>query len=103
MVGALRSAARKRDVADITTDIEQTKLQRRKSSGHSNNGTVGNIPPVKSRKRTKSVDEMSRMLDEMIQDRVESGDLVKGSRGSVRIAPDRKRRDLSGSIPGVVA
>jgi centromeric protein E len=44
-------------------------------------------------KRTKSVDEMSKMLDEMIQDRVESGQIVRGSRGSVRVAavPDKKR------------
>jgi centromeric protein E len=42
------------------------------------------------RKRTKSVDEMSRMLDEMIQDRVESGQIIRGNRGSVRVAPERK-------------
>jgi centromeric protein E len=36
------------------------------------------------------VDEMSRMLDEMIQDRVESGQIIRGTRGSVRVAPERK-------------
>lgn len=40
------------------------------------------MPP---KKRTKSVDEMSKILDEMIQDRVESGQLIRGSRGSVRL------------------
>lgn len=43
------------------------------------------------RKRTKSVDEMSRMLDEMIQDRVENGMLVKGQRGSIRVAAGLSR------------
>lgn len=33
---------------------------------------------------------MSRILDEMIQDRVETGHLVRGSRGSVRVANDQK-------------
>lgn len=41
--------------------------------------------PTKKANR-KSVDEMSRMLDEMIQDRVERGEVVKGARGSVRLA-----------------
>jgi centromeric protein E len=43
------------------------------------------------RKRTKSVDEMSKMLDEMIHERVESGQIVRGNRGSVRVASDKKR------------
>ncbi len=30
------------------------------------------------------------MLDEMIQDRVESGQIVRGVRGSVRVVTDRK-------------
>lgn len=38
-------------------------------------------------RKRKSVDEMSRMLDEMIQDKVESGHLVKGRTGSVRVSP----------------
>lgn len=38
-------------------------------------------------KKRKSVDEMSKMLDEMIQDKVESGHLVKGKSGSVRVPP----------------
>ena len=48
---------------------------------------------------------MSRILDEMIQDRVESGHLVKGSRGSVRLANDRKRESTSAApaVPGVGA
>lgn len=49
------------------------------------------IHPPKTRKRTKSVDEMSKILDEMIQDRVERGEIVKGARGSVRLAHERRR------------
>lgn len=44
--------------------------------------------PVRNvERKRKSVDEMSRMLDEMIQDKVESGHLVKGRTGSVRVSP----------------
>jgi centromeric protein E len=61
---------------------------------------MGLLSP-KTRKRTKSVDEMSKMLDEMIQDRVESGQLVKGVRGSVRIASERKHSVLVDPIPSM--
>ena len=47
---------------------------------------------------------MSRMLDEMIQDRVESGQIVKGSRGSVRVAAAESRRTsalVNGAVPGL--
>lgn len=44
------------------------------------------MSPIKiERKRRKSVDEVNRMLDEMIQDRVETGYIVKSTRGSVRL------------------
>ncbi|EEP82948.1 hypothetical protein UREG_07813 [Uncinocarpus reesii 1704] len=73
------------------------------NSNHSNGPVVGAaaagaVSPVKllsptktsdpdnRDKKRRSVDEMSRMLDEMIQDRVESGHLIKGVRGSVRLA-----------------
>ncbi|EQL38875.1 centromeric protein E, variant 3 [Blastomyces dermatitidis ATCC 26199] len=57
-------------------------------------------------KKRRSVDEMSRMLDEMIQDRVESGHLVKGTRGSVRVANGGGRRQSSSgsnTVPGMGA
>lgn len=39
--------------------------------------------------RRKSVDEMTQLLDQMIQDKVESGHLVRGGdRGSVRVRHD---------------
>ncbi|EME80435.1 uncharacterized protein MYCFIDRAFT_216225 [Pseudocercospora fijiensis CIRAD86] len=40
--------------------------------------------------RRKSVDEMTQLLDQMIQDKVESGHVVRGERGSLRI---RERHD----------
>ncbi|KAK2069498.1 hypothetical protein P8C59_004077 [Phyllachora maydis] len=60
------------------------------------------------RRRTRSVDEMSRMLDEMIQDRVETGQLVWSKRGSVRWAegkglarsrPDSEASESAASPP----
>ncbi|KAF4782181.1 kinesin motor domain-containing protein [Colletotrichum scovillei] len=90
MLGALRSAARSRDTAEGHTDGRTSALYE-----HSPPPTV-NPPPAPSavhntpRNRTKSVDEMSKILDEMIQDRVETGHLVKGARGSIRVVSDRK-------------
>ncbi|KAL1959514.1 hypothetical protein VTO42DRAFT_1959 [Malbranchea cinnamomea] len=43
--------------------------------------------------KRRSVDEVSRMLDEMIQDRVESGHIIRGPRGSMRVASMALRRD----------
>jgi centromeric protein E len=43
---------------------------------------------------------MSKMLDEMIQDRVESGTLIKGIRGSIRIASERNRQ-MNDPMPGL--
>jgi centromeric protein E len=45
-----------------------------------------------SEKKRRSVDEVSRMLDEMIQDRVESGQIVRGPRGTMRV----RQRNASG-------
>ena len=38
--------------------------------------------------RRKSVDEMTMLLDQMIQDKVESGHVVRGERGSLRVKRD---------------
>ena len=117
MLSALRSAARSRDTADRDPRASQTlamlengplsPVSARTSQLHDNGplspvlagGPMGLLSP-KTRKRTKSVDEMSKMLDEMIQDRVESGSLVKGVRGSIRIASERKHHVLD-PIPGM--
>jgi centromeric protein E len=115
MLDALRSAARSRDTAERDPRASQTlkllengplspvsaRTSQLVDSG--NGGAISPLSPIpgspmmqllsnpKTRKRTKSVDEMSKMLDEMIQDRVERGELIKGVRGSVRIASERKR------------
>ncbi|KAF4636099.1 hypothetical protein G7Y89_g1996 [Cudoniella acicularis] len=108
MLTALRSAARSRDTADrdprvsaFLEDGPMSPVSARASQLLNQEpmspvlaaGPVGLLSP-KIRKRTKSVDEMSKILDEMIQDRVESGQLVKGARGSVRIASERKRETM---------
>ncbi|CAK7265395.1 Kinesin-like protein kip2 [Sporothrix epigloea] len=107
MLAALRSAARSRDNADRVDSRSSFRTSQMLEPPSSPPAMA--LPPtpassggVKSpglasgkrksntgfpRTRTKSVDEMSRMLDEMIQDRVESGQLVRGNRGSVRVAP----------------
>jgi len=113
MLDALRSAARSRDTADRDPRASQTlkllengplsPVSARTSQLVDNNlplSPISGSPMMslmspKTRKRTKSVDEMSKMLDEMIQDRVERGELVKGARGSVRIASERRKPDAS--------
>ncbi|OLN88760.1 Kinesin-related protein 11 [Colletotrichum chlorophyti] len=115
MLAALRSAARSRDTAEGTADGRTTESRATESRAaesrlgetrpadgrtsalyeHSPPPTM-NPPPAPSnslsevRNRTKSVDEVNKILDEMIQDRVETGHLVKGSRGSIRVVSDRK-------------
>jgi centromeric protein E len=118
MLSALRSAARSRDTADKDPRASQTLAMLEngpltpasaRASQLLDNGPIspvlaagplGLLSP-KTRKRNKSVDEMSKMLDEMIQDRVESGQLVKGVRGSVRLASERKREAQLESMAGM--
>ena len=51
----------------------------------------------------KSIDEMSRMLDEMIQEKVEKGELVADRRnGGVKVARERRQESI-GNIPTVGA
>ncbi|KAL2000591.1 hypothetical protein VTN02DRAFT_2876 [Thermoascus thermophilus] len=116
MLAALRSAARQRDIAQMAGDSisKPGRLSTISNSSSVASGAgMGSTSPVdllspansaEKDKETKrrSVDEMSRMLDEMIQDRVESGHLVKGSRGSVRIANESQRESTVGaSIPAL--
>jgi centromeric protein E len=110
MVTALRSAARKREVAELTPEssaAEHKKVVKHQSHGSKTTSIISNsspispmspkalLPPPKSpteKTKRKSVDEMSKMLDEMIQDKVESGHIVKGRSGSVRVAAGHSRR-----------
>ncbi len=113
MVTALRSAARKREVAELTPESSSAEFKKgvkHHSHGSKTNSLVSNSLPInatspkgllspqnsiKEKTKRKSVDEMSRMLDEMIQDKVESGHIVKGRSGSVRVAAGHTRRQSS--------
>lgn len=46
------------------------------------------------RRRPKSVDEMSRILDEMIQEKVDGGFVVRGSGGTVRLTSDARKSQV---------
>ncbi|KAI1811629.1 kinesin-domain-containing protein [Poronia punctata] len=93
MLAALRTAARSRDAAE---GLESIRSEARSSllleSVSPPPQDALPDPPMAKLKRAspvrgRSVDDMNKMLDEMIQDRVESGQLVRGVRGSVRLAP----------------
>lgn len=84
MVMALRSAARKREVAVSKSEAGATKFsqeeQRRRKRSDESAGSVGNgaksavellSPQVEQEQKRRSMEEVSRMLDEMIQGRVE--------------------------------
>ncbi|KAG5955006.1 hypothetical protein E4U58_007361 [Claviceps cyperi] len=109
MLAALRSAARSRDVADASVETRSFPPSPLSSptlvlappppsqEGHVKETTTHTktvpspaAPPPPTlptlphtTRRTKSVDEMNRMLEEMIQDRVETGHIIRGSKGSV--------------------
>ena len=117
MVNALRSAARKRDNADFgsepTSPEHRREGQHQSKDSNESQGSNGAFPfspvellsPQKDQEaKRKSIDEMSKILDEMIQDRVENGQLTKSSKGSVRLATERKL-DGGGKVPhmGVLA
>ena len=118
MVTALRSASRKRQGAEMscpssTTEYWNASHGSNDSIGSSTVGTsvavskspMGILSPRKDHEqKKKSVDEMSKMLDEMIQDKVESGHLVKGWGGSVRVALHSRRLSSNGRatpVPGL--
>ncbi|KAI9171541.1 Kinesin-related protein [Paramyrothecium foliicola] len=86
MLAALRSAARSRDVAEASTESRGSRPST-SSNGPTIEQNTTAAAPRPEEKPTKSVDEMNRMLDEMIQDRVETGQIIRGVRGSVRLPP----------------
>ncbi|KAL3429309.1 kinesin motor domain-containing protein [Aspergillus tetrazonus] len=96
MLTALRSAARHRDLAQLTLD---NQLLPKETSSPDREPPPTSQAPDPGAKR-KSMDEVSRILDEMIQDRVESGHLIKGARGSVRVAPGSRRASESHQAAG---
>ncbi|KAJ5630536.1 uncharacterized protein N7484_010636 [Penicillium longicatenatum] len=121
MLAALRSAARHRDLAAVTNDAPSPELKGKEelaaSGGNSPLGTNGVVdklasPPCpvlpgrneKDDDRRKNMDEVSRMLDEMIQGRVESGHghLEKSPMGHLkRASNDSRRVSMSAEVPGL--
>ncbi|KFA62688.1 hypothetical protein S40285_06976 [Stachybotrys chlorohalonatus IBT 40285] len=87
MLSALRSAARSRDTAEATSsDLRPPRsplgpTQHKKDAG----GAPGAVPS--DGKQPQNVEDMDKMLEEMIQDRIETGHIIRGSRGSVRLPP----------------
>ncbi|KAL8874094.1 MAG: hypothetical protein Q9174_000530 [Haloplaca sp. 1 TL-2023] len=134
MVMALRSAARKRDVAELPSanvskeghpsqqSLSQHQQQGRKGSDDSarsvNHGIPGYTPakspvellsPQKTEREQKrrSMEEMSRMLDEMIQGRVQVDKAARvGSTRGSNNSNELKRREgppVAGTVPGLGA
>lgn len=113
MLTALRSAQRSRDTATnhpssggkspaLTLDIGPISpgIHSRRGLGSTestprspllpswNDGMLTLVSP-KTRRSVKGVDDVNKMLDEMIQDRADSGTLVKGPRGGLRNSSER--------------
>lgn len=84
MLAALRSAARSRGTAEAMVELRSPTSQ--SPTEQATSPTLAK-PEMK---RAKGVDEMNKMLDEMIQDRVDSGQIVRGVRGSVRLVGSHK-------------
>ncbi|PLB36708.1 putative kinesin family protein (KipA) [Aspergillus candidus] len=102
MLAAFRSAARHRDLAHITTDTRPLSTNDKPDiniGGHplkaDSDGDLASKGGEAEEKRRRSMDDVSRILDEMIHDRVKSGHLVKGARGSVRIPTESRRASES--------
>jgi centromeric protein E len=136
MVSALRSAARKREMADLTVDTSSavtagaernstalvngsvaatmTLANHRSSSGSGSNTSSGvfsggtnasrskgssttspivggTLSPVGEKRRTKNVDEMTRLLDEMITERVQQS----AAAGNAGIGNQQKNSNTS--------
>ena len=99
MLAALRSAARSRDVAEASTEPRLPRPTPQPNAAAPEQTTM--VPASESEEKSaKGVDEMNRMLDEMIQDRVETGQIIRGVRGSVRLPPSA--RDHARSKPVIV-
>ncbi|KAI1435346.1 kinesin-domain-containing protein [Xylaria sp. CBS 124048] len=100
MLSALRNAARSREVADgldsLRSEARASLLL--ESVSPPPQGALPDPPMAKNKRyspiRTRSVDEMSKMLDDMIQDHVEAGHALRGARGSLRAGSDRKTASL---------
>jgi len=87
MLAALRSAARSRETAEEGRTPLSPPL-----SGGGLAAMNQSFPTVK--KRNPTGDDI-RILDDMISDRVDSGQIVRSLRGSIRVAGEHKRHDMA--------
>ncbi|KOS16832.1 Kinesin-related protein 11 [Escovopsis weberi] len=83
MLAALRNATRQDPPVDASGETTRPASPQRQGTMEA---TPWSPSSNKTKRRTQSVDEMNKMLEEMIQDRVEKGHIVRGARGSVRLA-----------------
>ena len=88
-------------------DISNSNSLRKKSPFELLASPISEASPLASPKERaanrKSIDEMSRMLDEMIQEKVERGELITDRKtGGVKIARERRQESLGG-LPSVGA
>ncbi|KAI2785836.1 Kinesin-like protein KIN-7D, chloroplastic [Penicillium oxalicum] len=119
MLAALRSAARHRDLAVVTAESSIPELKVKLDATPSRRSSTNISPPNESNEknlsptrrvaslraaerygdRRKSVDEVSRMLDEMIQSRVESGHLERNSAGHLKqLSSDSRRGSMLAEV-----
>lgn len=99
MLIALRSAARRGENADRSIENRASQLMMLENGTRSNPASPTSPQRLlfrhssvrSSPKDRRGTDEMSRILDEMIQDRVETGHIVKSTRGSVRVVTSSDR------------
>ncbi|KAJ5291119.1 hypothetical protein N7478_000370 [Penicillium angulare] len=122
MLAALRSAARHRDLAAVTNDAQSPELKENGESTTSDTNSPSRAhsmtdkpldPPApdlqgrgedKDDDRRKNMDEVSRMLDEMIQGRVDSGHLERSPMEKMKRDSDGSRRvSMSAEVPGLNA
>ncbi|KAJ5395380.1 uncharacterized protein N7487_009683 [Penicillium crustosum] len=113
MLAALRSAARHRDLAAVTNDAQSPELKSKNGSTTGdadsfpgNNGFIAQSESPGKRPLSgesekgdagKNMDEVSRMLEEMIQGRAESGQSAKNR----SIASDSRRVSSSAEVPSL--
>lgn len=91
MLAALRGAARSRDTAEGSAEGRNSQFFEQTIQAPTSPPSASSSYFPEIRKRRKSEDEMSKMLDEMIGERVDNGLIVRGNRGSVRAVTDRGR------------
>ncbi|GKT98348.1 centromeric protein e [Fusarium langsethiae] len=95
MLAALRSAARSRDTAEATVEPRSPLSPPPKPAAQESYTEKSVKPAGTEKKRTRGVDEMNSLLDEMLQDRVEKGQVVRGKRGSVRLVVGQNMDSLA--------